>query len=66
MGTTNFKPCPFCGGEVEFTECLVSGEHEIECGTCPFISYWPVDWATEQVQMAWNARSAIRDVEGEK
>lgn len=53
---SDLLPCPFCGSRVQFTEAPISGEHEIECSGCPFISYWPVDWENEQIFNAWNKR----------
>ena len=55
--SSELKTCPFCGGAVQFTEAPISGEHEIECNVCPFISYWPVDWENDQIFKAWNKRT---------
>lgn len=49
-------PCPLCGGNVSYTENQVSGEQQIECEKCCFLSFWPVDWDKAKVLQAWNTR----------
>jgi hypothetical protein len=50
-------PCPFCGSNAEYTETPISGEQQIECNGCHFISFWSVDWEKKQVFAAWNTRT---------
>ena len=62
------KPCPFCGGGVEFQKIGIGSSAVIRCNTCGF-DYPSPEWDTtkqiyrNKVTRMWNQRFTITDKE---
>ena len=57
MNMDNLKPCPFCGGNVTYTQNDITGEHHIECLECAVLALFDVDLLKEDVITHWNTRT---------
>lgn len=48
-------PCPFCGGDAEYTYTRILGDHSVECKQCTaMVCAKPLK---EQAIEAWNKRT---------
>ena len=51
----NLNPCPFCGGNVAYTNDI-TGKHRIECLACAVLVLFDADLLKEDVIVHWNMR----------
>ena len=53
------NPCPFCGGNVTYTQNDITGEHHIKCLECAVLVLFNIDLLKENVIAHWNTRTPI-------
>lgn len=56
-GKVKLKPCPFCGGKVNFDPNHINPERRFECEGCGVMIMFDVDLSEKEAIAAWNRRA---------